>query len=103
MSRYVPAFEKETLAEGSMRRVMLEGNELVVIRMNDTFYALEDRCSHEDFPLSEGWIDDGCIFCSMHGAKFDIPTGEYKSPPAFENVRSYPVRIQDGRVEIDLE
>lgn len=102
MSRFVSAFKADTLIDGRMRRVDLEGEAIVVIRAGDTFYALQDRCTHEEFPLSDGWVDNGCVFCPLHGASYDLESGAALTPPAYENVRTFPVRVQDNMVEIEI-
>jgi 3-phenylpropionate/trans-cinnamate dioxygenase ferredoxin subunit len=67
-------------------------------------YAIEDRCSHDDGPLCEGeWDEDECIaICPRHGARFDITTGAALTLPAYEPVASYPVRVEDGWVRVDV-
>ncbi len=102
MSRFVEACGLGTLVSGKLRRVNLDGEQILLVRDGDNVYALEDRCTHEDFPLSDGWVDDGCVYCPMHGAKFDIKTGEALSLPAYEDVKSFPVRIRDDKVEVDI-
>jgi len=67
-------------------------------------YALEDRCSHDDGPLCEGeWDEDECVaICPRHGARFDITTGAALTLPAYEPVASYPVRVEDGWVRVEV-
>ena len=72
MSKFIKVCEVDKLADGGMRTVIADGIQIVVARDQGTFYALKDECSHEEFPLSEGWIEDGCMFCAFHGAKFDL-------------------------------
>lgn len=103
MAKFIPVVKFETLKDGELRRFEIGGNEIVVIRAGEHVYALEDRCTHEDYPLSDGYLQDGEICCMMHGASFDLKTGEVLTPPAFENVRAYNVRIQAGMVEIELD
>ncbi|NOY59674.1 MAG: non-heme iron oxygenase ferredoxin subunit [Calditrichaeota bacterium] len=103
MSRTEAVLAFDRLEEGKPRRVKVESEEIVLVRLKDKVYALEDRCSHEDYPLSEGWVDDGKLCCSLHGAQFDPATGEALTLPAYEDVRTYPTRVIDGTVEIDLE
>jgi 3-phenylpropionate/trans-cinnamate dioxygenase ferredoxin component len=67
-------------------------------------YAIEDRCSHDDGPLCEGdWHEDTCrVICPRHGSAFDLATGKPMSLPAFEPVATYPVRIADGVVKVEV-
>ena len=68
------------------------------------FYALEDRCSHDDGPLCEGDFDQetGVVICPRHGANFDIRSGRALTLPAYEPVDVYPVRVVDGIVKVEL-
>jgi 3-phenylpropionate/trans-cinnamate dioxygenase ferredoxin subunit len=75
---------------------------IVIFNVNDSFYAIEDCCTHEEYPLSEGMLDGHAIECAKHGAQFDIRSGEVLAPPAFVPVRTYPVRVQDGNIEISV-
>ena len=75
-----------------------------VYNLAGELYALEDRCSHDDGPLCEGDWDpeEGVVVCPRHGANFDIRTGEALTLPAFEPVETYPVRVADGIVKVEL-
>jgi len=75
---------------------------LVVVNHDGQFYALEDRCTHEDFELSAGPFDPatGQIECVLHGARFNVRSGEALCPPAYEPVRSYPLKVEDGLVYV---
>jgi 3-phenylpropionate/trans-cinnamate dioxygenase ferredoxin subunit len=67
-------------------------------------YAIEDRCSHDDGPLCEGdWDEDLCrVVCPRHGAMFELSTGTPLTLPATEPVDTYPVRVVDGAVVVEL-
>ena len=103
MSDFIPVMEYDSLAPGSMRHVEVQEVSIVVVRAGDEVYALEDRCSHEEFPLSDGWLDNDNLVCSFHGARFDLKSGDALSLPAYEGVKTFPVRIHDNKIEIQLE
>ena len=67
-------------------------------------YALEDRCSHDDGPLCEGeWDPSTCtVVCPRHGSAFELSSGRPLSLPAFQPVETYPVKIVDGVVKVDV-
>jgi 3-phenylpropionate/trans-cinnamate dioxygenase ferredoxin component len=67
-------------------------------------YAIEDRCSHDDGPLCEGdWDEELCrVICPRHGSAFDLATGAPRSLPATEPVATYPVRIVDDAIVVEL-
>ena len=75
-----------------------------VYNLNGEFFALEDRCSHDDGPLCEGDFDPdaGVAICPRHGANIDIRTGQPRTLPATEPVDTFPVRIEDGIVKVEL-
>jgi 3-phenylpropionate/trans-cinnamate dioxygenase ferredoxin component len=67
-------------------------------------YAIEDRCSHDDGPLCEGdWDEDLCrVVCPRHGSAFELSSGRPLTLPATAPVETYPVRIADGAVVVEL-
>jgi 3-phenylpropionate/trans-cinnamate dioxygenase ferredoxin component len=83
---------------------LLETDELVVAVFNlgGNFHAIEDVCTHDGEELAGGPIDGDQIICPRHGARFCIRTGAALTPPAYESVRCFAVRIEDGTVQVDL-
>jgi 3-phenylpropionate/trans-cinnamate dioxygenase ferredoxin component len=79
--------------------------EVVVVRCGAELYCLENVCSHEHFPLSDGEVDPlTCeIECARHGAMFDLATGEPRSLPATHAVRTFPVSVRDGKVTVSTQ
>src|ERR687886_2050592 len=62
-------------------------------------YALDDRCPHMGFPLHRGSVESGLVTCHWHNARFDLRSGGTLDPWA-DDVRAYPVEIDDGRVVV---
>ncbi len=73
-----------------------------VYRIGDEFYAIEDRCSHDDGPLCEGDREGFEVICPRHGARFDLRTGAVLALPATEDVEAFPVIIRDGEVFVQV-
>ena len=75
-----------------------------VYNCGGSLYAIEDRCSHDDGPLCEGgWDEETCtVVCPRHGSQFELSTGAPRSLPATEPVATYPVRIVEGVVRVDI-
>lgn len=69
---------------------------ILVCNIDGEIYALEDKCTHQDFELSPGKLDGAEIECVLHGAKFDVRTGEALCAPAYTPVPKFPVRIDKG-------
>ncbi len=83
----------------------VEGESIVLITTGDGgYYALQDRCSHEDYPLSDGELmdDNERLECIYHGAKFNVRTGRAVALPAVRPVSSYEVKVEDGDILVDL-
>ena len=81
---------------------MAEGLAIVLANVDGDVYALEDQCSHDEFPLSDGELEDGDVVCTYHGARFDACTGKNKSLPAIRPVRSFPVEIRGDDIYVDV-
>ena len=92
------------LKDGLPEPIFVDDEEIVLIKSGGQVFALYDRCSHQDFPLSLGKVDGGRIKCAAHGAEFDLATGKALCAPAFAPVQTYPVKIDgdDVYIEIDL-
>ena len=69
---------------------------ILVCNIDGEIYALEDKCTHQDFELSPGKLDGAEIECVLHGAKFDVRTGEALCAQAHVGVPKFPVRIENG-------
>jgi 3-phenylpropionate/trans-cinnamate dioxygenase ferredoxin subunit len=93
------------LPPGAMRVVEWEDLEIAVVNCAGTLFAIEDRCSHDDGPLAEGELrqDDCTVECPRHGSLFDLRSGKPLTLPAYEPVETFPVRVDDGIVRIDVE
>ena len=93
------------LEEAVPRRVEVEGENLVLVLVDETVYAIEDTCSHEDVALSEGEVDiDECALeCWKHGSLFSLKTGEALSLPATKSVKTYENRGTGEDVVLVIE
>jgi 3-phenylpropionate/trans-cinnamate dioxygenase ferredoxin subunit len=94
----------EELPPGSVKIVYAGSLAVGVYNLNGEFYALEDRCSHDDGPLCEGDFDaeEGVAICPRHGANIDIRSGRALTLPAVEPVNTFPVRVVDGIVKVQV-
>lgn len=79
------------------------GNERIVLaHADDGICAVEDRCSHQDFPLSSGQLDGCELECPYHGAAFDVRTGRATRLPAVRPVRTFTVEVRDDSVYVKV-
>ena len=75
---------------------------LLVCNVNGELFAIEDRCTHDGSSMLGGCLEGDEIICPWHGAKFCVRNGAVKAPPAYEDVASYPVRINGRNIEVDV-
>jgi 3-phenylpropionate/trans-cinnamate dioxygenase ferredoxin component len=104
MAEAVRLCARGDLDPGTAKRFDIGSHRLALVRVNDEFFALSDRCSHEDYSLSEGEVlQDECeIECWKHGSTFDLRTGDPCSLPATKPVPVYSVRIDGDDVIVEL-
>ncbi len=104
MSRFVTVTKADAVPENRAVIVEVQGRSIVLCRVaNDGIYAIDNICTHDNGPLGEGTLRSDRIECPRHGALFDVRSGAAKTLPAIKPVRSYPTRVVDGAVQVDLE
>jgi 3-phenylpropionate/trans-cinnamate dioxygenase ferredoxin subunit len=94
----------DELPPGSMKLVHTGSILVGVFNVDGEFYAIEDRCSHDDGPLVEGdWEpEEAVVICPRHGSRFDIRTGRALTLPAYLPVDTFPVRVENGIVTVTV-
>lgn len=100
---FLPALDAAALPSGKGETIELAGRRIAVFNIGGEFYALDDECPHRGGPLGSGWVDaEACqVTCPLHGWAFDLKAGAGVTVPA-RPVRSHPVRVVDGKVEVAL-
>ncbi|MEY5024120.1 MAG: hypothetical protein RL569_1033 [Actinomycetota bacterium] len=94
----------EDIKPGKSIRVKVGETAIAIVRTPaGEVKALDDKCSHGEISLSEGFIDNETIECWAHGAKFDLNTGKPLSLPAYEPVATYEVLIENGDIFLEIE
>lgn len=91
-----------TLVEGKPVRIEKNGESICVARIGEEVFAIDDTCSHSDASLSEGEISDFKIECWLHGAEFDLRTGQALTPPAVAPVKTYQVSVDGDSVTVEM-
>jgi nitrite reductase/ring-hydroxylating ferredoxin subunit len=95
--------EKNNIPDDGLLALEQAGHEVAVCKVGQSYFAFHDNCTHEDWKLSDGFMLDDHIVCSLHGAVFDPVTGVCKRAPASDPLRLYKV-IEDGeKLLIQLE
>lgn len=95
MGEFAPVVPLDELEVGSVRAIEVDGIPIALARTAEGVFAIEDRCSHQDVPLSEGEVVDCTLECWLHGSAFDLRTGEPLGPPAVTPVRTFAALIED--------
>ena len=93
----------DEVKSGKFKPITHQGKALLLCNVDGEYYAVDNLCSHEDFPLSYGCLKGHSIECSLHGACFDVRTGEPTHEPAELAIKTYPVSIHDHDVYIEIE
>jgi 3-phenylpropionate/trans-cinnamate dioxygenase ferredoxin subunit len=83
-------------------KVTIDGEDICLTRVGDQVFAIGDLCTHSDASLSEGDVTDFKIECWLHGAEFDLRTGEALTLPANIPAKTYPVTVVNDVVEIKV-
>ncbi len=109
MNEWIDIAPQADFTAGEARTVETDETTIAVVNLDGEYFAFENVCTHE------GWEFLGCgipadelikgdeIMCPRHGACFAIRTGEARTPPAYEPLQTYPVRIEHGMVQVGLK
>jgi 3-phenylpropionate/trans-cinnamate dioxygenase ferredoxin subunit len=100
-SRWVDVGAADAVSETAQLSVMVEGEPLVIVRCGAELYAVEDRCTHDGEALAGAEVEDCQIICPRHFSHFCLRTGEALTPPAYEPLRTYRVREEEGRILVE--
>ena len=93
MDKYLKICNTFEIPEGSSKVFKINDTEIVVIQTKGNFYALDNRCSHQEGPLGLGRILDRSIICPWHGARFELQSGRLLEGPNCKNLKNYIVQI----------
>jgi 3-phenylpropionate/trans-cinnamate dioxygenase ferredoxin subunit len=103
MTQWVDACAEDAIDEEDVIRFDHAGQSLAIYRLeDDRFFATSGLCTHENVHLADGLVLGRVIECPKHNGRFDIPTGQAKGAPACINLKTFPVKVEDGRVFVDL-
>ncbi len=83
-------------------RIEKDGKSICVAKIGDEVFAIDDTCTHSDASLSEGDITDFKIECWLHGAEFDLRTGQALTLPAVKSLETYAVKIDGNSVTVEI-
>ncbi|MBE3128950.1 MAG: Rieske (2Fe-2S) protein [Actinobacteria bacterium] len=106
---YLEVGKKGEIAEGTMKAYIVQGNNILIVNYNGSYYAIGEKCTHMGGDLSKGKLDGKIVTCPRHGSKFDITTGESISGPKIGflklktgNEPSYEVKIEGDIIKVNI-
>ena len=100
MSDWKTAGKVDDFASGQWRTIDVDGTQIVVFNLGGEYFAIEDLCTHDGGQLTGGTVEGDQIVCPRHGARFCIRTGEALTAPAYEPTARFPVRVENGEVQV---
>ena len=103
MAAWIKAMESAALPADGMRRVEIEGVPILIVHSSGRIRAFTGDCPHAGAPFDQGALCEGRIVCPWHKAAFAIDDGRWLEPPALEGLLSYPVRVENNGVFVELE
>ena len=85
-----------------VRVVDVHGHRVAVFHTDEGFFAIDDRCTHQDAALSDGFLEGCEVECPLHASKFDLRTGAVDAPPATVPVHTYPTAVEQDIVFVEF-
>ena len=89
--------------EGEARKIDAEPEAVALYKVGGEIFATQDRCTHGDWSLADGYLDAEVVECTLHWAKFCVRTGRALAAPAWEPLKTFPARIEGEDVLIDFD
>ena len=100
MSEWVTVARAGELAPGEWRVVDVDDTQIAVFNLDGRFHAIVDVCTHDGGQLTGGTVEGDQVVCPRHGARFCIRTGAALSAPAYEPTATFPVRVENGKIQV---
>ncbi len=101
--KWIDAGLADSLPDGQSRSIAAGRRTIAVVRSGAGYFAIEDICTHDGAPLTGGQIEGNEIICPRHGARFCLRTGEALTPPAYEPVRVFTTKIENGHLWVHAD
>jgi len=102
MADFVQVARTTEFESGQARLVEVKGKQIALFNVDGQFFALDNRCTHRGGPLAEGELSGHELTCPLHGATFDVRTGDVVGPPAERAVARYSVRVTGADIEVEV-
>jgi 3-phenylpropionate/trans-cinnamate dioxygenase ferredoxin subunit len=100
VNEFVTVARTDEIAPGTVKVVRIDDEPIGIANVDGEFYAFADVCTHDDGPVAEGTLEDHCIECPRHGARFDIRSGAVKQLPAVVPIPVYDLKVENGEIKV---
>jgi naphthalene 1,2-dioxygenase system ferredoxin subunit len=100
---WIDAAAAAEVPEDDVIGIVIAGRDIALYGVDGTVYATDNVCTHGQARLCDGFLEGHEIECPLHQGKFDVRSGLATCAPVTENLRSYPVKIEAGRVLISID
>jgi len=102
MGELVPVASLAEVPVGGCKHVDVAGRPIALFNIDGIIYATHGACTHRGGRLGEGELAGTEVTCPLHGATFDVTTGQVTGPPAFENIATYRVVLEGQAIRVEL-
>jgi naphthalene 1,2-dioxygenase ferredoxin component len=99
---WIDAAAADAVPEEDVIAVQVAGKEVALYGVDGDVFATDNICTHGHARLCDGFLEGGEIECPLHQGRFDVRTGKAMCAPLTDDIRAYPVKIENGRVFVDL-
>lgn len=103
MAEWINVVQTNELPPGTRKVVSTEIGPIAVFHLADGIFAIADMCTHDGGELASGILDGDQIICPRHGSRFCIRTGKALTPPAYEDVETFPLRVDNGIIQVNID
>lgn len=97
-----PGFRTQDIPPGTCKIGWIGDKEVAIFNVGGEFYATQPHCTHAGGPLCEGALWGNIVTCPWHGSEFDVRTGEVTLDPADRPLMTYPVRVENGMLVVEM-
>ena len=101
--KFVTVATAAEIQPGKTRRIVIDDLPVLIANVEGRYYAVDDMCTHEDSSLSLGCLMGDIVYCTLHGSRFSVVTGEPMEEPATEPLRTYPLRLQGNDILLGID
>jgi 3-phenylpropionate/trans-cinnamate dioxygenase ferredoxin subunit len=102
VGEYVKIAEAKDVQKNHMQVFTVKGREILLVNLDGEFHAFDNRCPHMGYPLFFGSLKNDTLTCGFHSAKFNVRTGESVGPVTKERLKTFPVKIQNSSVFVEV-